>query len=73
MRRRFFILFLSTFQCDTSLQNLSLRIVVVSPFLLIANVVSDKRTSNTDFEHWDLDKDGVLTGYEVIANTSAFL
>ena len=38
-------------------------------FLLIANVVSDERTY--DFEHWDLDKDGVLTGYEVIANTFA--
>lgn len=47
-----------------SLQNLSLRTVVVSPFLLIANVVSDERTY--DFEHWDLDKDGVLTGYEVM-------
>lgn len=32
--------------------------------MLIANIVSDERTY--DFEHWDLDKDGVITGYEVI-------
>ena len=27
-------------------------------------IISDERTY--DFEHWDLDKDGVLTGYEVL-------
>ena len=32
--------------------------------LLNHYIISDERTY--DFEHWDLDKDGVLTGYEVL-------
>ena len=35
----------------------------VPVLLLNQRIISDERTY--DFDHWDLDKDGVLTGYEV--------